>query len=84
MAHVERIKQIARFLARLCIGFARQHRQQSNIVGHVKERDQIGCLEDEADQVSTQGAQVAYFPAIVVNHLLADAHSTRSWLDHCA
>jgi hypothetical protein len=42
-ADVERIQQVARFLAGLGIGLAGQHRQQRDIVGHVKKRDQVGA-----------------------------------------
>lgn len=45
------------------VGLARQHRRQRDIVGHVEEGDQVGCLEDEADQVAAQRPQIVNFPA---------------------
>jgi ribulose-bisphosphate carboxylase large chain len=46
-------------LPRLGVGLAGQHRQQRDVVGHVEKRDQVRRLEDEADLVAPQGAQVA-------------------------
>jgi hypothetical protein len=79
---IQRIKEIARQPSCLRIRLSGQHRQQRDIVGHIEERDQVGCLKNEADHIAPQRAQITYFPAIVINALVANRHLARRRLDH--
>jgi hypothetical protein len=58
-----------------------QHRQQRHVVGDVEEGDQVGCLEDEADAVAPQRAQVVDLPAagpVVEDGLAAELDAARA------
>ena len=74
MANIQRVEQIVGHFSSLCIALSRQHGEQGDVVGHIEERDQLGCLQNEADLVAAERAQRAHLPAIVVNELVADRH----------
>src|SRR5690606_34282227 len=82
--HVEGGEQFQRPAARRAVGDAGEHRQQRHVVGDIQERDEVRRLEDEADLVAPQGAQVADLPAIVEDHLLAEGHAPGARADHRA
>ena len=41
-------------------------------------------MENETDLVAPQGAQVADFPAIVVDHFITQRHAPGGRINHCA
>jgi hypothetical protein len=71
VADVERLQQFQRAPRAIRRWVAGQHRQQRHVVGHVEERNQVRRLEDEADAVAPQRAQVGDLPAVVVDRLAA-------------
>ena len=63
---------------------ARQHGKQRHVVGGVEEGDQVRRLEDEADAVAPQRAQIAALPAVVVDHFAGQGEAPGARLDHRA
>ena len=65
VADLQIVQQFLRAGLRLCPALARQMQHQRDVVGGIEERQQVVGLEDEADLVEPQAAQVAAQPVAV-------------------
>src|SRR5512133_1175733 len=85
MRHFQCQQEFPRPLPRGRIRIAGEHGQQSDVVGGIEERDQVGGLENKADAIAAQGVQVLALPAAgvaVVNRLAGQCDAPGARCDH--